>query len=60
MQIHLYGILGKTDPWRIQDFPDWGGGVRRHPTIWPIFPENCMKKKKFGPRGACPLRPPLP
>ena len=49
--------------WRIQDFPEEGaltpkGG--RQPIIWPIFPENCMKKKKSGTKGggAHPLRPP--
>ena len=40
--------------WRIQDFPEEGaltpkGG--RQPIIWPIFPENCMKIKKFWARG---------
>ena len=36
-----------------------GGG--RQPIIWPIFPENCMKMKKFWARGrgARPSRPPL-
>ena len=40
--------------WRIQDFPEEGaltpkGG--RQPIIWQIFPENCMKMKKFWARG---------
>ena len=30
----------------------------RQPIIWPIFPENCMKMKKFGAGGARPSRPP--
>ena len=50
--------------WRIQDFPEEGaltpeeGGYQ--PIIWSIFPENCMKMKKFWARGgdACPSRPP--
>ena len=48
--------------WRIQDFPEEGvltpkGG--RQPIIWPIFPENCMKMKKFWARGArVPRAPP--
>ena len=35
-----------------------GGGCQ--PIIWPIFPKNCMKMKKFGARGgACiPCTPP--
>ena len=40
--------------WRIQDFPEEGAptpqGGRQH-TILPIFPENCMKLKEFGPPG---------
>ena len=32
--------------WRIQDFPE---GCQ--PIIWPIFPKNCMKIKKFWSRG---------
>ena len=51
--------------WRIQDFPEEGaltpkGGHQS--IIWPIFPENCMKMKKFWARGggraslALPLR----
>ena len=50
--------------WRIQDFPEEGaltpeGG--RQPIIWSIFPENCMKMKKFWARGGGtrPSRPPL-
>ena len=35
----------------------------RKPIIWPIYPENCMKMKKFWARGGahplCPLDPPL-
>ena len=35
-----------------------GGG--RQPIIWPIFPENCMKIKKFWAGGARVARaPPL-
>ena len=32
----------------------------RQPIIWPIFPENCMKMKKFWARGGGvrPSRPP--
>ena len=43
-----------TFQWRIQDFPE---GVRqllegeRQHTIWPFFPKNCMKMKKFWSRG---------
>ena len=42
-----------------------GGGANpkggRQPIIWSIFPENCMKMKKFWARGggARPSRPPL-
>ena len=40
--------------WRIQDFPEEGAptpqGGRQH-MILPIFPENCMKLKEFGPPG---------
>ena len=39
-----------------------GGGANprggRQPIIWPIFPKNCMKMKKFWARGG-PLDPPL-
>ena len=50
--------------WRIQDFPEEGALIPeggRQPIIWPIFPENCMKMKKFWARGgdARPSRPPL-
>ena len=49
--------------WRIQDFPEGGAptseGGGRQPIIWPIFPKNCMKMKKFWPRGGRPLRPTL-
>ena len=39
--------------WWIQDFPEEGaltlkGGCQ--PIIWPIFPKNCMKMKKFWAR----------
>ena len=30
------------------------------PIIWPIFPANYMKTKKFWARGGCPLRSPDP
>ena len=36
--------------WRIQDLPEGAptpGRGGRQPIIWPIFPENCMKIKKF-------------
>ena len=35
--------------WWIQDFPEEGALTQsgREPIIWPIFPENCMKMKKF-------------
>ena len=52
-----------SNQWRIQDFPEEGaltlkGG--RQPIIWPIFPKNCMKMKKFLARGgALGTRPPL-
>ena len=42
-----------------------GGGANpeggRQPIIWPIFPENCMKMKKFWARGGgrASLAPPL-
>ena len=47
--------LVDLEQWRIQDFPEEGaltpkvGG--RQPIIWPIFPKNCMKMKKFWTRG---------
>ena len=57
----------QPNQWRIQDFPEEGaltpkGG--RQPVIWPIFPENCMRMKKFWAGGgraslAPPLDPPL-
>ena len=54
----------KCNQWRIKDFPEEGaltpkGG--RQPIVWPIFPENCMKMKKFGARGGgrASLTPPL-
>ena len=58
-------LLGVGSQWRIQDFPQEGtpspeGG--RQPIIWPIFPKNCMKMKKFRAGGtslAPPLDPPL-
>ena len=31
----------------------------RQPTICLIFPKNCMKMKKFWPRGGASLAPPL-
>ena len=51
----------------IQDFPEEGALTQkggRQPIIWPFFPENCMKMKKFWARGgraslAPPLDPPL-
>ena len=50
--------------WRIQDFPEEGAltqrGGGRKPIIWPTFPKNCMKMKKFSAGGgARPSRPPL-
>ena len=36
----------------IQDFPD--GGPQPQPIILEIFPDNCIKLKKIGPRGAHP------
>ena len=41
-KMHLYAIIFQ---WRIQDFPAEG----RQYIIWLIFPENCMKIKKFWP-----------
>ena len=52
-------------PFSVADpgFPRGGGANPkggRQPIIWPIFPENCMKMKKFGAGGgARPSRPPL-
>ena len=53
--------------WPVADsgFPRGGGanpkaGGGRQPIIWPIFPENCMKMKKFwarGGRGRVPRAP---
>ena len=44
-------------------FPRGGGtnpkGGGRQPIIWPIFPENCMKMKKFWAGGARVPRAPL-
>ena len=45
-------------------FPRGGGanpkGGGRQPIIWPIFPKNCMKMKKFWARGGgASLAPPL-
>ena len=40
--------------WRIQDFPEEGAPTPRggrQPMILSIFSENCMKMKKFWPRG---------
>ena len=41
--------------WRIQDFPDGGGGANFQGggvnlSFNQKFPENCMKMKEFGPR----------
>ena len=33
------------------DFPR-GEGAGRQPVMWPVFAENSMKTKKFGPRSA--------
>ena len=54
-------ILAVSNHWGIQDFPEEGaltpkGG--RQPIIWQIFPENCMKMKKFWAIGGA-LDPPL-
>ena len=50
-----------TYQWRIQHFPEEGALTpkgERQPIIWSIFPENCMKMKKFwAGGGACPSRP---
>ena len=35
--------------WRIQDFPEVRGNLQ--PSIFPNFPNNCMKLKEFGPPG---------
>ena len=50
-----------TFQWQIQDFAEEGaltpeGG--RQPIIWSIFPENCMKMKKFWAGGASVPRAP--
>ena len=49
---HVCSIL----QWRIQDFPT---PSRRQPTIWSIFPKNCMKMKKFWPGWRIPCTPSL-
>ena len=63
----IYTCAIQTKPVADPGFPR-GGGVNpkggRQPIIWPIFPENCMKMKKFGAGGARgtrapPLDPPL-
>ena len=51
------------DQWRIQDFPEEGALTPKgghQPIIWPIFPENFMKMKRFWARGGrTSLAPPL-
>ena len=64
-----YGPVQVLWQWWIQDFPEEGAltpkGRGCQPIIWPIFPENCMKMKKFWARvgarvpRAPPLDPPL-
>ena len=59
---HLLGLFLVNfeicQQWRIQDFPEGG----RQPIICPIFPENCMKIKKFWAQGGAgvPGAPPPP
>ena len=57
----LLNYFVDKNQWQIKDFQE---GARtpeegRQPTIWPIFPKNCMKMKKFWPRrgGARPWYP---
>ena len=50
--------------WLIQDFPDGEGAGTNfkqecQPIIWPNFPENCMKIKKFWWRVATRITAPL-
>ena len=61
---HIYN-LWIWYQWRIQHFPEEGSPNSRwgcHLLFGQKFPENCMKMKEFGPRGASlapPLDPPM-
>ena len=53
MDLRVTDLQAHAGQWRIQDFPQGGGGA---PTpkiaiIFHIFAENCMKMKEFGPLG---------
>ena len=58
-EVHIQEPCAVADP----GFPRGGGANLkggRQPIIWPIFPENCMKMKKFWAGGArVPRTPPL-
>ena len=60
-------VQGRTEYQTVADpgFPKGGGAnpkEGRQPILWPIFPENCMKMKKFWATGRVvrPSRPPPP
>ena len=63
MENNTVVVCHHTNQWRIQDFPEEGAltprGGGRQPMILSIFAENCMKMKKFWPRGGASLAPPL-
>ena len=60
-------LMNKITLWILGDpgFPRGGANLLRRcqPTIWPIFPKNCIRMKKFWPRRRgvplAPLDPPL-
>ena len=58
----MWNFSYSAEQWWIQDFPEEGALIPeggRQPIIWPIFPENCMKMKKFWAGGVCiPRAPP--
>ena len=68
LRMVLHAWRKMTNQWRIQDFPDGGGG--RQLPRWGaellfnhFFPKNCMKMKELGPRGGGArdaTDPPLP
>ena len=47
----IFSSIVNSLQWRIQDFPRGGAPTPKIAIIFHIFAENCMKMKKFGPRG---------
>ena len=58
---HPNFVWGKSEQWRIQDFPHVGAPTQKNLLFCNYFAKNCMKWKNLDPGGVpgAPLDPPM-